>query len=223
MAVVIEGDREVFNVLAFGGIRPEIQHYVQQTQQYFQNNLTDVGRQSVNTMNQAFATMSHSDAIAIAKQAIYRTDFILQANFIHRLDTIEHVRKAPAVMIPYILSHPYLAKLQRDNRIDGYGEITEWKTPVYTHSMENPLIESVYNGWLIVNGKVDHYGLPCEHLDEGEEGEYVIFSPLTEEDSVEVPNLSLEEQLDIQATYQVVNQAIKEDEDPTSIYGGGIS
>lgn len=215
MAIEIHGDREVMSQMLFGPPPMHLQQYIQQTNQYFSNLLTDVGRKFVDTAQTVFARMDTSEAMEIAKAALRMANIHLQHDVIYGMSSVEQVQEAPNSMVRWIMCHPQLQQLHQENRIEAYGE--RFIAPYITIGVawQNPDYCRVYEGWM--NEVTETITLEDGTTQEETYVEWV--DTLEEDDDVILSDI---EALYVKQAHELVDQAIEAGIDPTSYYNSQI-
>lgn len=208
MAIAINGDRSVVDHIMFGPPPIAFQNYLQQTTQYFQQALSDVGSQLVNQARETFNRMSSSEAMQIAKAALRMANTFFQHDIIYQMNSVSQLQEAPDSMVRWIMCHPTLHQYYQNNRIDGYGgRYTD--TYPHLHGWDHPDYAYVYEG--VVSSKVDEEGL-----------EWIEFGQELEVETAYDVILSDEEKDDIIQAHELAEIAIREGRDPTSYYDSQI-
>lgn len=218
MAQIVSGDREVFNYMMFGSTDPGFQQYVNQTNNYFGNMFTQVGRQFVDTAKNMFARMESSEAMQLAKAALRRANVYFQEDIIYQMNTVEQLQEAPNCMVKWLMAEPTVRQLYLDNRVEGYGERYENK---YRNEMDWTLPEyaQVYDGWIVTNPVVTVNEETGEEIIEEEEEFNIVF----EDEEDWIPEILDEEALMIQSAHHLIAKALKEKRDPTSFYDNYVA
>lgn len=220
MAVMMTGDREVFNQVVFGSPDHGLLDYINQTNQYYSNYMTDVGRQLVQDSQQLFARTATTEAMILAKAAIRAANVYLQHDAIRNILTIDELQSAPTSMVRWVMAHPELRKLHNANRIDAYGERYIDMQPDGSYGWKHDDYCTVYSGWMNT--------VTEEIVTQDENGEDVI-EVVGYDEWEEVLEDEEEEQLldDVEAAliiaaHGVVDYALSEGRDPTSYYDSDI-
>lgn len=212
MAIVIRGDRQVFDQMLSGGQSPQLREYVSQTNQYFQNALTQVGAQFVSHAQQVFARMSSDEAASIARRAMALVNIHLQQDIIYTPTTIEELQEAPNTMVRWIMAYPELRQRYFENTIDAYGDRYIDTQPDNSIGWTHHDYQEIYSGWLepVYKETKDEEGNATgEWFDEHTE---VLFETNYRE-------LLDEEAAMIMSAHALVARALlKEKRDPTSYY-----
>ena len=216
MAVAIYGDREVVSQMLFGSPSPQLQEYIHQTNQYFQTQLSDVGRTIVNTAKDTFARMNASEAMELARIALRKVNVYLQNDVIYQTMTIAEVQEAPSTMVRWIMCHPQLQTMYHENRIDGYGDRYTTSYPVGCTGWDNPDYARVYEGWLeeVTETVINEDGEEVEET-------YVEWVETLEDWEGDIELLDIEAGY-IRQAHELVDIALEQGRDPTSFYDSQV-
>lgn len=216
MALLIEGDREVVSQMIFGPPPPGYQDYLNQTNQYFANMLTDVGRKFVETASNVFTRININDATNMAKAALRAVNTYFQHDIIQDIYTIEDLQEAPNTMVRWIMCHPGLRSMMQDNLIDAYGDRYQDNQPDFSVGWNHNDYCQVYNGW------IEPVTVTQTIVNENNEEEEIT-ETWDEMVQVWMGEEEHEELLDIEAdiirsAHVIVDRALHEKRDPTSYY-----
>lgn len=211
MAQIVRGDREVFSHMLFGGPDPYLQQYIQETNNHFSTMLTSVGQQFVQNAQNIFSRIESNEALRLARAAMRKVNTYLQEDVIYQMTTIDELQEAPNIMVQWIMTHPQLRQLHKDEVIDAYGNrYIDVQPGAYKWNHQDYC--TVYGGWMEQRTEIitkDDGTQTEEHF-----VEYV--TPLEDESDVEV--LLDEEAVMIHQAHVLVDRALAEKRDPTSYY-----
>lgn len=207
MAQVVFGDREVLDQIMFGSPPPMLQQYIASTQQRFMGTLNDIGMQFANTANNLFARLDSSEAMRLARSALRAVEIYGVSDVVQEISSLEKLRIAPSVMIPYIMACPELTDLYNEGVLDAYDG--RWTPTSYSHQVgwDNPYYAQVMQGHM-------------EFIDNEETGESQFQCTSIMEDDFFDDLLALlpEEADDVITTWDHIRWYIKQKHDVTSIY-----
>lgn len=220
MAYEMFGDREVLSQMIFGAPPPSFYNYVNQTQQYFNNMLTDMGQKFVQSSQQLFARMDSDQAYELAKAAMRMVNTHLQEDVIYNMNSLSELQEAPDSMVRWIMAHPTLRQLHHERRIDAYGVRYTDIQPDGLYGWHHTDYAHVYQGWWIPV----QAGTVLQDMEDPEEEDVDIYTQLVigDEEDDNLPKLLDEELVYIMRAHQLVDQAIEDGRDPTSYYDNEI-
>lgn len=122
MIMVQEASPEVFNAMLYrNGSQASVDFY-QQSQQQFNSQLSDVGREFAVQSQQLYHQLYDSAAMRLAKAAMRKVESIFLSDEIQTITTIGHMQNAPATMRRWIMANPTLRSAYHKQEIHGYGE-----------------------------------------------------------------------------------------------------
>lgn len=98
------------------------QSYFQQQVSRFSNTLTDYGRQFMEASKNIYDAINDSEAIRLAKAALYFSREVLHPNQIRFLYSVEDIQMAEPVMQRYIMANPAIRQVYETGRINGYSD-----------------------------------------------------------------------------------------------------
>nr|DAQ75586.1 MAG TPA: hypothetical protein [Caudoviricetes sp.] len=216
MAILIDGDREVVAQMLFGPPPPGYQDYLNQTNQYFSNMLTDVGKKFVETASNVFTRINVNEATNMAKAALRVVNTYFQRDIIHDVTSIEDLQEAPNAMVRWIMCHPGLRSMMEANTIDAYGDRYQDNQPDFSVGWNHFDYCQVYDGW------IEPVTVTKTIVNENNEEEEVT-ETYDEMTQVWMGEEEHEELLDIEAdiirtAHMFVDKALAEKRDPTSYY-----
>lgn len=218
MAIAVYADREVMDQMMFGPPQPQFLQYIQQTNQYFSNLLTDVGRQFVEHAQNVFTRTNTYEAMEIAKAAMRISNVHMQHDVIYTVSTVEQLQEAPDSMVRWVMCHPELRQLYHTGHVDGYGSRYLDMQPSHQYGWNHFDYQVVYTGWMdsIMEIQTNEKG------DEVEVWYDEYTEVLMDEDDVDVPLLLDVEAVSIISAHATVDRALAEKRDPTSYYDNPI-
>lgn len=208
MAIAINGDRSVVDHIMFGPPPIAFQNYLQQTSQYFQQTLNEVGSQLVNQARETFSRLSSSEAMQLAKAALRMANTFFQQDIIYHMSSVNQLQEAPDTMVRWVMCHPTLHQYYQDQRIDGYGGRYQDTHP-HLHGWDHPDYARIYEG--VVSSYLDEEGQ-----------EWIEFSQELELETTYDVLLTDEEKDDIIQAHELADIALAEGRDPTSYYDSQI-
>ena len=218
MAIAVYADREVMDQMMFGPPQPQFLQYIRDTNQYFMNTLTDVGRQFVQHAQNVFARTNTHEAMEIAKAAMRISNVHMQHDVIYTVESIEQLQEAPDSMVRWVMSHPELRQLYHTGHVDGYGSRYLDMQPSQQYGWTHLDYQVVYTGWMN----------PVVEVQQGENGEEVETwydewtEVLMDEDDADIPLLLDVEAASIMSAHVTVDKALADKRDPTSYYDNPI-
>lgn len=209
MALVIQGDTNVFNALVYGQERhPGTMAYLQGQMQSFTGALTDFGKQFMTNAQAVYDQFNSTEAIRAARAAIRRFDSLFLPDRIQYLDNIGNIQNAPLAMQRWIMAEDSVRKLYHEQRVDGYSD-------TYIDYYVNRRNFEHYD-WRLI-----HNGIAQEVTTDEFDG-HVYHHFLAEVEEGDRP-LTFDEQVDILNTHDVVKAYVAMGkEDPTSKCGGKL-
>lgn len=199
MAIIVEGDPEMFAVMRYGLPTERLANYVQQEYQRAGELLSDVGRRMLDTTYQTFQNTLDSDVFRAAKAAMRRVGSLWGSEAIKSLGEIWQVQNANFQTARYVMAHTGLRTLYHQQSAEGYGN---------DYVDREPGSVGEYHGdWCrVMNGiaTID---------DDGWDATTYGWSTDTDEDE-----LDESDQFAILETWETVDYAISEGIDPSSRY-----
>lgn len=199
MATIVEGDASLFNSLAYGGLHPQTQEYLQTQLEAPSPLLTQAGNTFFQNANALYDRLAGSTAIRMAKAARRAIGGIWQTDEIKTLSTIEEMQWAPLKMQRWIMASPFVRNLYHKQQIEGYSGS-------YIDPFPNEVGEEHYDYRRVMNGVV------VDTEDDGWSATTYLDDLLPDDEE-----LTLEEQIDIMQTWELVKASIKKGgDDPTS-------
>lgn len=211
MAQIVRGDREVFSHMLFGGPDPYLQQYIQETNNHFSTMLTSVGQQFVQNAQNIFSRIESNEALRLARAAMRKVNTYLQEDVIYQMTTIDELQEAPNIMVQWIMAHPQLRQLHKDEVIDAYGNrYIDVQPGAYKWNHQDYC--TIYGGWMEQRTEI----ITKEDGTQSEEHFVEYVTPLEDESDVEV--LLDEEAVMIHQAHVLVDRALAEKRDPTSYY-----
>lgn len=121
MAIIVEGDSDIFAAMRYGVPTQSIANYVEDEYRRASELLTDVGRRMLDTTYQTFQTTLQSDAFRVAKAAMRRVGSLWGSDEIRHLAEIWQVQNASFTMARYVMAQPQLRELYHRQSAEGYG------------------------------------------------------------------------------------------------------
>lgn len=219
MAYEIMGDREVVSRMLFGAVPASFRNYMDQTKQYFNNMLTATGQQFVQASQQLFTRMDSDQAFEIARAAMRMVNAHLQEDVIYNMSSLAELQEAPDSMVRWIMAHPELRKLHHERRIDAYGVRYQDVQPGNLYGWQHTDYAYIYQGWWLPV----QAGQTLQDFDEPEEEDVEVYTQIVIGDDEDTfPTILDEEAVFIMHAHSLVDQAIKEERDPTSYYDNVI-
>lgn len=211
MARIVRGDREVFSHMLFGGPDPYLQQYMQETNNHFATMLTDVGQQFVQSAQSIFSRIESTEALRLARAAMRKVNTYLQEDVVYQITEINELQEAPNIMVQWIMSHPQLRQLHKDEVIDAYGNrYIDVQPGAYKWNHQDYC--TVYGGWMEQRTDV------VVHEDGSTEEQHYVEYVTPLEDDTEPESLLDEEAVMIHQAHVIVDRALAEKRDPTSYY-----
>lgn len=211
MAQIVRGDREVFSHMLFGGPDPYLQQYIQETNNHFSTMLTSVGQQFVQNAQNIFSRIESNEALRLARAAMRKVNTYLQEDVIYQMTTIDELQEAPNIMVQWIMAHPQLRQLHKDEVIDAYGNrYIDVQPGAYKWNHQDYC--TIYGGWMEQRTEI----ITKEDGTQTEEHFVEYVTPLEDESDIEV--LLDEEAVMIHQAHVLVDRALAEKRDPTSYY-----
>ena len=119
--VIHGGSPLAFDMLLFGEQPASTQNYIQSQLSGFNQTMTDLGRQFMETSREIYDRLNDSNTIRMAKAAIRMAKGIFHPNTIHDMATVEDLRLAQPLMQRYIMAEPTLREKFRKQQVDGYS------------------------------------------------------------------------------------------------------
>nr|DAT18074.1 MAG TPA: hypothetical protein [Caudoviricetes sp.] len=212
--MVIEGGRDVANLILFGRPTMMEHNYIANTMNNFIGNLSHVGKQLTDTARSMFKNMDDSTAFQLARTAMKHLNTFVQQDIIYPIETVDMLQCAPNVMLPWIMSHPKLRSYAEEGVIDAYhGRFT----PELDYSIrgwDDPRYAELYSGWVqtVYNEETGEY--------EDEFSQEILDYDPTDESML--PPLTDLEAADLLCVHELIDVAIAEKRDPTSIYDSAL-
>lgn len=218
MAIAINADREVMDQMLFGPPQPQLLQYIQQTNQYFGNLLSDTGRQFVQHAQQVFARTDTHEAMEMARAVMRMSNVYLNEDIIYTVSTIDELQEAPDSMVRWIMCHPTLRQMYHDGQVDGYGSRYEDLYPNSGYGWCHPDYQQVYRGWIepVMEIKLNEHG---EEIEEWYDEHVEV---LVDDDDYEMQTLLDVEAVSVISAHATVDRALADKRDPTSYYDNPI-
>ena len=122
MAMIMEGDADTFNALAFGEQHPNALQWLQQQAQQVSPLLNSAGQAFMQQARNLYEQVSGSAAIRIARAARRRVSQLFQTSMIRCLQTIGEMQHASSTMQRWIMADPVVRKMYYNQQLDGYSD-----------------------------------------------------------------------------------------------------
>lgn len=199
MAIIIEGDSDIFAAMRYGVPTRSMAEYVEDSYRRASGMIGDFGKQLFDQTYQGFQDALSSNAFRVAKAAMRRVGSIWGGDDIRRLTEIWEVQNAHITMARYVMAHPGLRRLYHNQSAAGYD--TDYV------DLQPDAIGEQHNDWCRVNDGI------AIITDDGWTA--TTYSNCTDTDENE---LTLSEQMDILESWETVDYAIAQGIDPSSRY-----
>lgn len=205
MAHFVEGGTMTFDALTYGGPHPGTLNFLSQQFQNVTPVLAAAGQQFVQQAADWFEQLNGSAALRAMKSAARAVKSLWQLDDVRPLLTVGQMQFAPPTMQRWIMAEPTIRTMYHKHMVDGYSDS-------YVDFHPGDVGEDHYDYRRVMDGVVQfakddnaaYVWKAVEFLDELEDND----QPLT-----------LEEQIDIQQTWEFMRAHLKRSkEDPTSIY-----
>jgi len=207
MVQVVVGGSGDFNAMVYGYDRhPGTMNYLENQFSNFSSTLTDAGRSFFSNAKSTFESLTNSDAMRAARNALRKAGGLFQRDEIRSIWDLADFQTAKPVMQRYIMAIPEVRSLWQQQRIDGYSD-------TYVDLYPGAIGENHYDFRRMTTGIV-------QELPDDDEAEYVIrehLDDLVEDDR----ELDTDEKADLDYTREVA-KAFAElgQDDLTSVFGG---
>jgi hypothetical protein len=205
MVQVSYGDSAEFNALAFGPKHPGTLAFLENQVSSFSQTLTDAGRSFFSNARDVFEQFNGEEAMRLARAAVRKANSLFQRDQIRSIWELGELQQAPLTMQRWIMANPEVRQMYQDQRCDGYVD-------TYIDVHPGTIGSTHYDYRRAVNGMV---------MDDDEDDWVCRFYPdeLLEGDK----ELSLDEKIDIQTTWDIVAALMKAGgEDPTSPFANKL-
>lgn len=205
---VIEGNDDTFNHLCYGQKHPGTLQYLQNQFSNFQQTLSHAGQQFVSSAKEIFDQYNSSEALRAARLALNKVSNIFTPDNIRYLYQPQDLQTAQPTMQRWIMAEPTIRSLFHNQRCDGYSNSYVDVSPGIVGDLHYDY-QRVMNGMVCTDdAKPDEDFRITHYYDEIPDGDR---------------ELTIDEQVDILNTWDVVRAMIKRGkEDPTNSFGGNL-
>lgn len=203
-ANIISGDDRLFRAIAFGQPDRESIERTYNRFEEFSRNVSSRAREHLGNARKLLDSMFDDSIVTKLRKVVSNQRGIYRRDIIQFLDSSEEIALAPVTMRRWLLSSPRVRKLFDNQAIHAWGSTREaFDLPEKGES--DPFWRAIHNG-------------ECRQESDGSwwtEFEFGL------EENTGVP-LRLDEQLELIATMDVLNEALDDGLDPTNPFGENI-
>lgn len=201
---VIDGDSAVFDAVVFGEKHQGTINYLRNQFTGFGEHLSAAGQAFVQGAQAIFEQFNNSEAMRAARRAVQKVKGVFMLDEVRTLWDLVEIQNAGLKMQRWIMAEPTVRELYHAQGCDGYSES-------YVDMNPGCIGEAHYDYRRVMNGIVQ---------DTAEEWQATFYMDDLHEGDRE---LTLDEQVDILNTWDVVRHMLKHGkEDPTSPFGGSL-
>jgi hypothetical protein len=209
MARVIYGGFDEAGEMLFGGQRHHgTMQFLQNQASQLSTTLTEAGKSFMSRGAEIYNSYMESPSMMAARSMARQMRHLFQEDSIRPLTTIGAMQNAPLAMQRWVMANPVVREAYHMQRCDGYAD-----TYVDLHPKDVGF---------------DHYdyrravnGLMMFKPDGSWEINQILLDPL--DGHVDIEELSFQDQLDIQETWQLIEARLKDGkEDPTSRFNASL-
>ena len=203
MVQVLSGPVESFDMLLYPEQSAINQWYLQNQLNRFSQSLNDIGRQFMQGVTTLYDRVQNSDAIRKARAVLRSAEGLAHVNTIVPLESLEELQSANLIMQRWIMAQPDLRALYQKHLIEGYSD-------TYVDVHPDTRGDTHYDYRRVMDGIVqfdEHGWFVKQFIDDIYEGDRELY---------------FEEKVDILKTWEIIEMALKQQQDPTNPFGGEI-
>jgi hypothetical protein len=196
MAKILHGGNAALQAYLYGDVDPGTERYFQSQRGRAFDRISDGARRFFERAKEAYGFMDSERTKRLIQDVRRRADWMFHGDYVRPLRTFEEIRDASPTMRRYIMADPFLMRRFRTKQSAGYDGGYKDLFPSFTPE-DHPDYQRVMNNVLVITDEVDEHGEDVIYATE--------YLPLDYEN--EEPELSMQEQLDIQAVW-AINQRL---------------
>lgn len=200
---IIRGNKSTFRASVYAPPEEEDVDYLREMMESDRELIADVGSRYRSRVSELFETINSSSVLYRARTMYRRSQNFFKKDRIEALTDLIGVRTAKSEMRSYIMAMPEVRELYHRQLIDGYSGYYKDEQPGII-GLGHKEYDQARNGVLYTT-----------------DDEMLRFDLAMDVDIDPSLQLSIEEQQDIECTYDYIRRILKDTrEDPTCLYGG---